>query len=126
MTSDVLSYSVSMAHYLIGDIAEDVGMRNATITHRPIPSGVAGHYGRGNPEDPEGEVENEDFGSMICTFAKGATGTFQSSRTMVGPESQNSFAVYGTKGAVKWNLEKLNELRPYRLTDGPNSGYTTN
>jgi predicted dehydrogenase len=125
VTSDILSHSVSMAQYLIGDIAEVVGMRNTTITHRPIPSGVAGHYGRGNPEDPKGEVENEDFASMICTFTNGATGTFESSRTMVGPESQNSFAVYGTKGAIEWNLEKLNELRLYRLTDDPSSGYTT-
>ena len=62
---------------------------------------------------------------MLCTFANGATGTFESSRTMVGPESQNSFAVYGTKGALEWNLETMNELRFYRLTDDPSSGYTT-
>lgn len=62
---------------------------------------------------------------MLCTFANGATGTFESSRTMVGPESQNSFAVYGTKGALEWNLEKLNELRYYQLTDDVSSGYTT-
>jgi len=125
VTSDVLSHSVSMAQYLIGDIAEVVGMRNTTITQRPIPSGAAGHYGRGTPEDPKGAVENEDFASMICTFANGATGTFEASRTMVGPESQNSFAVYGTKGAIEWNLEKLNELRLYRRSDDPSSGFTT-
>ncbi len=125
VTSDILSHSVSIAQYLVGEITEVVGMRNTTITHRPIPTGAAGHYGRGKPEDPKGEVENEDFASMLCTFANGATGTFESSRTMVGPESQNSFAVYGTKGALEWNLEKLNELRLYRLTDDPNSGFTT-
>lgn len=125
VTSDILSHSVSMAQYLIGPISEVVGMRNTTITHRPIASGAAGHYGKGRPEDPKGVVENEDFASMLCTFTNGATGTFEASRTMVGPESQNSFAVYGTKGAIEWNLEKLNELRLYRLTDDPSSGYTT-
>ena len=88
-------------------------------------SGAASHYGRGRPEDPKGEVENEDFASMLCRFENGATGTFETSRTMVGPESQNTFAVYGTKGALSWNLEKLNELQYYRLTDDPSSGYTT-
>jgi predicted dehydrogenase len=125
VTSDILSHSVSLAQYLVGPITEVTGMRNTTITHRPIAQPGAGHYGRGNPEDPKGEVENEDFASMLCTFANGATGTFESSRTMVGPESQNAFEVYGTKGAMAWNFETMNELRYYRLTDDPSSGFTT-
>lgn len=125
VTSDILSHAVSLAQYLVGPITEVTGMRNTTITHRPIAQPGAGHYGRGKPEDPKGEVENEDFASMLCTFANGATGTFESSRTMVGPESQNTFSVYGTKGALTWNLETMNELRYYRLTDDPSSGFTT-
>lgn len=125
VTSDILSHSVSLAQYLVGPIVEVTGMRNTTITHRPIAQPGAGHYGRGNPDDPKGEVENEDFASMLCTFADGATGTFESSRTMVGPESQNAFEVYGTKGAMAWNFETMNELRYYQLTDDPSSGFTT-
>ena len=125
VTSDILSHSVSMARFLVGDIAEVVGMRATTIPQRPLPTGASSHYGRGRPEDPKGDVENEDFASMLCRFENGATGTFECSRTMVGPESQNSFEVYGTKGALAWNLERINELRYYRLTDDPNSGYTT-
>lgn len=125
VTSDILSHSVSLAQFLIGDITEVVGMRNTTIPLRPLPTGAASHYGRGKPEDPKGEVENEDFASMICSFANGATGTFEVSRTMVGPESQNAFEVYGTKGAIGWNLEKMNELQYYRLTEDVSSGYTT-
>ena len=125
VTSDILSHSVSLAQFLVGPITEVIGMRNTTITHRPLAQGVAGHYGRGKPEDPKGPVENEDFASMLCTFEGGATGTFEASRTMVGPESQNAFEVYGTKGALAWNLETMNELSYYRLTDDPSSGYTT-
>ena len=124
-TSDILSHSISLAQFLVGDITEVVGMKNTTIPKRPLPTGAASHYGRGKPEDPKGDVENEDFASMLCLFKNGATGTFESSRTMVGPESQNAFEVYGTKGALAWNLEKMNELQYYRLTDDPSSGYTT-
>lgn len=124
-SSDILSHSISMAQLLVGDITEVVGMKNTTIPQRPLPTGAASHYSRGKPEDPKGDVENEDFASMLCRFANGATGTFESSRTMVGPESQNAFEVYGTKGALAWNLEKMNELEYYRLTDDPSSGYTT-
>ena len=102
-TSDILSHSISLAQFLVGDITEVVGMKNTTIPQRPLPTGAASHYGRGTPEDPKGDVENEDFASMLCWFANGATGTFESSRTMVGPESQNAFEVYGTKGALAWN-----------------------
>ena len=125
VSSDILSHSVSMAQFLIGGIKEVVGMRNTTIPQRPLPTGAASHYGRGNPGDPMGAVENEDFASMLCTFDNGATGTFETSRTVVGPESQNAFEVYGTKGSLSWNLEKMNELQYYKLTEDPSSGYTT-
>ncbi|MCF8527680.1 MAG: Gfo/Idh/MocA family oxidoreductase [Candidatus Nanopelagicales bacterium] len=125
VTSDILSHSVSLAQFLVGPIAEVVGMRHTTIPERPLPQGTASHYGRGSADDPKGAVENEDFASMLCRFGQGATGTFEASRTTVGPESQNAFEVYGTKGALAWNLETLNELRYYRIEDGPNSGYTT-
>lgn len=125
VTSDILSHSVSLAQFLVGPISEVVGMRETTIKQRPLPTGAASHYGRGRPEDPKGDVENEDFASMLCTFANGATGTFEVGRAIVGPESQNAFEVYGTKGALAWNLEELNELRLYRLGDDANTGYTT-
>ena len=125
VTSDILSHSVSLAQFLVGGIDEVVGMKNTTITHRPIPTGAAGHYGRGAPEDPKGVVENEDFASMLCRFASGATGTFETSRTTVGPESQNAFEVYGTKGALAWNFERVNELEYYRVGGDVNTGYTT-
>ncbi|MFM7829894.1 MAG: Gfo/Idh/MocA family protein [Actinomycetota bacterium] len=125
VTSDILSHSVSLAHFLVGEIAEVTGMKNNTITHRPLPTGAASHYGRGKATDPKGEVENEDFASMLCTFKNGATGTFETSRSMVGPESQNAFEVYGSEGALSWNLEKINELQFYKREDGVNTGYKT-
>jgi predicted dehydrogenase len=62
---------------------------------------------------------------VLCSFENGATGSFEVSRTLVGPESQNAFEVFGTKGSICWNFEKLNELEYYQLTDSKNSGYTT-
>lgn len=125
VTSDILSHSVSLAQFLVGDISEVVSMRKTTIPMRPLPTGASSHYGRGNPNDPKGQVENEDFASVLCSFENGATGSFEVSRTLVGPESQNAFEVFGTKGSICWNFEKLNELEYYRLTDDKNSGYTT-
>ena len=62
---------------------------------------------------------------MLCEFANGARGTFECSRSIVGPESQMAFEVYGTKGALSWNLEKLNELQLYLVEDELHTGYRT-
>jgi predicted dehydrogenase len=125
VTSDLLSHAVDLAHMLIGPITRVVGTTATFIPQRPLALPGAGHYGRGAAGDPTGDVTNEDYAAMLCEFANGVRGTFEASRTIVGPESQMAFDVHGTTGAAGWNLEKLNELRLYRLTDDPGSGYTT-
>ena len=62
---------------------------------------------------------------MLCEFASGVRGTFEASRSIIGPESQMAFEVYGTKGALGWNLEKLNELQLYLVEDELHTGYRT-
>jgi predicted dehydrogenase len=126
VTSDLLSHAVDLGMMLLGPITRVVGTTATFIAERPLPQpGRASHYGRGTPEDPTGAVTNEDYASMLCEFASGVRGTFEASRTIVGPESQMAFDVYGTGGAAGWSLEQLNELRLYRKTDDPGSGYTT-
>jgi predicted dehydrogenase len=125
VTSDLLSHSVDLAHMLLGPITRVSGTIETFITERPQPPPGAGHYGRGRPEDPLRPVTNEDYAALLCEFACGARGSFEASRTIVGPESQNAFDVYGTRGAIGWDLERLNELRLYRKTEDRDSGYTT-
>jgi predicted dehydrogenase len=36
-----------------------------------------------------------------------------------------AFEVYGTKGALSWNLERLNELQLYLVEDELHTGYRT-
>ncbi len=125
VTSDLLSHVVDLAHMLIGPITRVSGSVATYITERPEAGQATSHYGRGRPEDPRTPVTNEDYAGMLCEFASGARGTFEASRTIVGPESQMAFDAYGTRGAVSWSLEQLNELRLYRMTDDRGSGYTT-
>jgi predicted dehydrogenase len=125
VTSDLLSHSVDLAHLLIGPIARVLGTTATFIAERPIALPGQGHYGRGAPGDPTGTVTNEDYAAMLCEFAGGARGTFEASRTMVGPESQMAFDTYGTRGAVGWNLERLNELQVYLAEDELHTGYRT-
>jgi predicted dehydrogenase len=125
VTSDLLSHAVDLAHMLVGPITRVTGTVETFIRERPDPGGAASHYGRGKPGDPKRPVTNEDYAAMLVEFAGGARGTFEASRTVVGPESQHTFDVYGTNGAIGWNFERLNELRVYRATEDRGSGYTT-
>jgi predicted dehydrogenase len=125
VTTDLMSHSVDLAHMLLGPITRVVGTTATFIAERPLPGAGGTHYGRGAAGDPTGAVTNEDYAGMLCEFASGARGTFECSRAIVGPESQNAFEVYGTKGALAWNLEKLNELQVYLVEDELETGYRT-
>jgi predicted dehydrogenase len=128
VTTDLMSHSVDLAQMLLGPVTRVVGTTETFIRERPLPvaGGVGGtHYGRGQPGDPVGAVTNEDYAGMLCEFASGVRGTFEASRSIVGPESQMAFEVYGTRGALAWNLEKLNELQLYLVEDDLHSGYRT-
>jgi predicted dehydrogenase len=126
VTTDLLSHAVDLAHMLVGPITRVVGTTETFIRERPLPApGTGSHYGRGAGGDPTGEVTNEDYAGMLCEFEGGARGTFEAARTLLGPESQMAFDLYGTGGALAWNLERMNELELYRATDEPHSGYTT-
>jgi predicted dehydrogenase len=125
VTTDLMSHSVDLAHMLLGPITRVTGTTETFIRERPLPGPGGTHYGRGRPEDPKGVVTNEDYAAMVCEFASGARGTFEASRSIVGPESQMAFDVYGTTGALGWNLEKLNELQLYLVEDELHTGYRT-
>lgn len=125
-SGDLLGHAVDLAHLLVGPVARVVGARATFIAERPLPRpGIGTHYGRGRAEDPAGAVTNEDYAGLLVEFADGARGTFEASRTLVGPESQLALDVYGTEGAFAWNLERLNELRLYLAGEELHTGYTT-
>ena len=115
VTTDLMSHTVDLALMLMGPITRVVGATETFIRERPLPNAGGSHYGRGRPGDPTGAVTNEDYAGMLC----------EASRSIVGPESQNAFEVYGTNGALGWNLEKLNELQLYLVEDELHTGYRT-
>ena len=120
VSSDILSHSIDLAHLLIGPISKVVGTAETFIRERPLPTpGVGTHYDRGKPGDPTGAVTNEDYFGAMVVFANGARGTFEASRSTIGPESENAFDVHGTNGAVHWNLERMNEMDLYLGGDEP-------
>ena len=129
VSTDILSHTVDLAHFLVGDaagpITRVVGTGETFIRQRPLPTGAGTHYDRGRADDPAGDVTNEDYVGAMCVFGSGARGTFEACRSMVGPESQNSLELYGTQGSIRWNFERMNELEVYIAGDHAHTGFTT-
>jgi predicted dehydrogenase len=126
VSTDLLSHAVDLALHLVGPIVEVVGLGETFIRQRPLPKpGEGTHYDRGAPDDPAGEVTNEDWFGAIVRFQNGAVGMFESARSLVGPEGRHAFEVYGPRGSLKWDLERMNEMQVYLPTDEPDSGYRT-
>lgn len=122
---DIMSHVVDMAHMLIGPIQRVVSHSHTFIPERPLPGQQGTHFGLGTPDDPMGPVENEDYVSALVQFENGAQGSFETCRAIFGPKCEMSFEVNGTKGALKWNFERMNELELYLPTGDPaHDGYT--
>ncbi len=111
VSTDILSHSMDLAMMLNGPITSVVGLAETFIKERPLPKPGGGtHYDRGQPGDPTGPVSNEDYAGCMVRFTNGSIGAFESSRAIVGPQSQMAFEIYGTQGSIKWNLETMNEM----------------
>ncbi len=122
VSSDILSHAMDLAMMLNGPITSLVGIEETFIKERPKPKpGEGTHYDRGSPGDPTGPVTNEDYAGCMVRFANGSVGTFESSRAIVGPQSQMAFEIYGTRGSLSWNLETMNEMRIFLARD-PDGG----
>jgi predicted dehydrogenase len=125
VSTDLLSHAVDLAHFIVGPVERLVGTMATFIPDRPLARPGGSHYATGTAGDPTGPVTNEDYVGMLCELAGGVRGSFESSRTLVGPESEMAFEVYGTRGALAWSFESMNELRVHLADDPVHAGWTT-
>lgn len=109
---DLLSHVADMAHMIAGPIDRVVGNKHTFIAERPLPTpGEGTHFSVGG--GPKAAVTNEDYVGALVQFANGAQGTFEVCRIVNGLKSQMAFEVNGSKGALSWNFERMNELQVY-------------
>lgn len=123
---DIMAHATDMALFLCGGVKRLVSNSHTCIARRPLPiPGKGTHYSRGAPDDPTGAVTNEDYVGALLEFENGARGSLEASRSIVGPKNQMAFELNGTKGAIHWDFERMNELQLYLPdADGAHDGYT--
>lgn len=115
---DLNSHSVDLARYLVGGIASVCAMTSRFVEQRPLPQQSAAAFS--TPQDgsqSKGDVTVEDAAFMLAEFNNGALGSFESTRFAAGRKNYNMFEVYGSDGAVAFNLERMNELEYFDNND---------
>lgn len=116
---DLNSHSVDLARFLVGEIAAVTAMMTTFIKERPLPGAGAATFTAGSGGAREkGPVTVDDAAFMLAEFENGALGSFEASRFAGGRKNYNYFEIYGSKGSIVFNLERMNELQLF-LRDDP-------
>lgn len=104
--ADLGSHLINTAHFLLGDITRVSGTLQTVNPVRRDPAD-----GRDKP------VENEDIAHVIVDFRRGFPGNFSISRVATGYKCGLRWSVFGTRGALEFDQERMNELRYYDGAD---------
>ena len=108
---DIGAHAIDFAQYLNGNITEVIGHSTTFIKRRPVATRQGRLKAKGGAE--KGKVTVDDDTNFLARFRNGSVGVFESSRFCGGRRNYNTFQVYGSKGSLAFNLERLNELEIY-------------
>lgn len=114
---DLGAHLIDMAHHLIGDISEVIGMSETFIKERLLPGESGGLSATSGATAETGPVTVDDATLFMARFENGALGSFEATRFASGHRSTNSFEINGSKGSVIFDFERMNELQVYFTDD---------
>ncbi|WP_199620886.1 Gfo/Idh/MocA family protein [Paenibacillus alkalitolerans] len=114
---DLGAHLIDLSHFLLGDMSEVIGMSETFIKERPMPSSMTGLSAKGSKDAPRGPVTVDDATLFLTRFEGGALGSFEATRFASGHRCTNSFEINGSKGSVKFDFERMNELQVYFTDD---------
>jgi predicted dehydrogenase len=91
---DIGAHIIDLAHYIVGDVATVSGLVRTFVDDRP-----------------GGTVDVDDAFEAAVEFSGGAIGTLEASRFARGRKNALQFEINGSKGSLRFDLERLNELQ---------------
>jgi predicted dehydrogenase len=106
---DLGAHSVDLARMLVGEISAVTGITETFIKQRPLEGSSDAALGAKAGEGM-GEVTVDDAALFLARFQNGAVGSFEVTRFAKGRANYNSFEINGSKGSLRFNLERMNEL----------------
>ncbi len=112
---DLGAHIIDLARFLVGEPKSVMAVTKTFIKERPLADGSG-----------MGKVDVDDAFEAIVEFENGAVGTLEASRFCPGRKNYEVFEINGSKGSVRFNLERFNELEVF-WKDGPREtqGFTS-
>jgi predicted dehydrogenase len=110
---DLVSHTTDLARFLVGEITDAAGLLKTFIAERPLP---------GSAE--KAPVDVDDAAISLVRFDNGAIGSIESSRFALGHKNHLRFEINGSRGSLRFDLERMNELELY-IEEGADSGFKT-
>ena len=112
---DMNAHTVDLARYLVGEIEAVSGAQEIFIKERPLADGSG-----------TGTVTADDAMYFLARFRNGTLGSFMATRFATGRKNYLRLEIFGSEGALVFNLERLNELEFYsRADEGKAQGFRT-
>jgi predicted dehydrogenase len=116
-------HALSMAQLLVGDVDEVFGMMKTFIPERPVSMSGSGYSSKADLTRMR-KVENDDSTMSMLSFKNGASGSMSCSRVATGRRSWLSYEIHGTKGALFFTQQLMNELHLFKSNAvNPGHGY---
>ena len=114
---DLGAHLIDLARFLVGDFQRVIGMNKTFIKKRPIVDKMEGLSGKAAENAQMGEVTVDDATLFLAEFKNGALGSFEATRFAAGHKNGMSFEINGSKGSIKFEFERMNELQYYSVDD---------
>ena len=112
--ADIGSHIVGLARFLLGPIEKVHADLETVVTSRPVHAGA----------QERRPVDVDDIARLTVRFARGCGGTIEANWVATGRKMQLAFELTGTKGALAFTQERLNELQYYRAAaDNRHGGF---
>jgi predicted dehydrogenase len=117
---DLNAHIVDMARFVTGQEITDIcgAIAETFVKERNLMTGVAaGGIAAGvKGAAKKGKVTVDDAVLFLARFSGGAVASFEAARQATGNQNRNGFEINGTKGAIRFDFERMNELMFYDAT----------
>ncbi len=117
---DLNAHIIDMTRFVTGEEITDIcgAIAETFVKERTIPSaGAAGGIAAGAKGGAKkGKVTVDDAVLFLARFSGGAVASFEAARQATGNQNRNGFEINGTKGSLKFDFERMNELEYYDAT----------
>jgi predicted dehydrogenase len=114
---DLGAHVIDLARFLVGEFSGVIGLSKTFIKERPYVEKMQGLSANADTSFKMAPVTVDDATLFLAEFENGAIGTFEATRFAAGHKNALELEINGSKGSIKFELERFNELQYFSRED---------